>query len=175
MNRRTGLLVIGLFLLGTGSIAAQEKVPVYESESGRFKVKFPGTPKIDTKDLATGRAGTPPIPVVTEKVETSQGAILAVVYADYPEAFKNVLPKKLTDAVRDGLKGKDGKVVIDQTLISATKPELRHLRIEAGKNVIRVHAMMVGQRLYQVMVTGDAKSVDKPACTEFLESFEIIR
>ena len=177
MNRIALLLTVSTLLL-TGYCQAQtEKTELYESEQGRFKVRFLSKPKIDTKDLATGKAGTPPIPTVTERSEASSGAYIAVVYADYPEEFKNVTPKKLFDGVRDGLKGKDGKVTtdVDVKFTDETKPSYREIRIEAGNNVIRARVFMVGSRLYQVMVTGDKKSTAHKSCDVFLDSFELVK
>lgn len=174
---RLVLLACTLFALTAGTGLTQERAPeLYQSDQGKFRVAFPERPKIDTKDLATGKAGAAVVSVVTERAEAPNRAILAVIYADYPDEFKTVPAKKLLDAARDGLKGKDGKLRMEKevTLKNSPASSYRDLRIEAGSNVIRVRLYLVGTRLYQVMVTGDRKTTTNTVCDTFLDSFELI-
>lgn len=177
MNRLT-LVILAITCLPQ-VVPAQRPDPgkLYESESGRFRVKFPSKPRLDTKDLATGKSGISPVTVVTERAETRQDVVLAVVYADYPDEFKHVPAQKILDGVRDGLKGKDGRVVSDAEVQFAdpTQTSYRQIRIEAGRNVIRVRLYLVGSRLYQVLVIGDTRHVSSAECEEFFNTFEIIK
>jgi len=166
-----------VLLLATPAFADKEpKLEDYSSEAGRFKVRMPtGQKKTESKELATGK-GNQSISVTTEKVDIPGGAVFAITFADYPEAFKDVAPKTILDGVRDGLKGTDGKVISDrETNFGPDKIPGREIRIEAGKNVIRARVFLAGNRLYQVMVTGKTDKVDIKIADEFLKSLELTK
>jgi len=167
-----------VLLFAAPSFAQRDpKLEDYQSEAGRFKVKLPGRPKTESKDLATGR-GKQVITVTTEKVDTLNGAVFAVTYADYPDSYKDAPAKTILEGVRDGLKGTDGKVIKDEeTSVQLNEAKIpgRDLRIEAGKSVIRARIFIHGQRLYQVLVTGTKDTVNTKDADAFLKSFELAK
>ena len=177
MRLPVALAVSVLLVLGS-TAQADPKLVEFKPAEGRYRVMIPGKTKRDTKKLAVGATGLA-IPVITDRVDGPNSTILAVTYADYPETFREVDPKTILNGVRDGLKGIDGKVALDEKVIlgkDADKVEGREFRIEAGtKTAVRVRVYLVETRLYQVMVTGTKETVNSKAATEFLDSFKLVK
>ena len=102
--------------------------------------------------------------------------MFAVTFADYPEAYRDVPAKVILDGVRDGLKGKDGKVEHDDdAALGPDKVPGRAVKVVAGSRVVRARVFLHGTRLYEVMVTGPKDAVATKAADEFLKSFEIVK
>ena len=178
MTRTLALAAAVLTAFAPVAWAGKDKEPKleeYTSDVGKFRVKFPGKPKVDSKELASGPGGVQPIPVTTERVEGPSGVVFAVTFADYPDTFLGVKAKTVLDGVRDGMKGKDGVVKEDKEVALGGTTPGREIRIEAGKKVIRARVFLAGTRLYQVMVTGDRQPADGKSADEFLRSFEIVK
>ncbi|MGL6097526.1 MAG: hypothetical protein ACRC7O_17225 [Fimbriiglobus sp.] len=151
------------------------KLTEHTSDAGRFRAAFPGPPRVETTTLATA-AGA--VHLTTEKAETGKDLIFAVTFADYPDGFDAVATKTLLDGVRDGLKGTDGRVTTDdETTLGPAGTRLtgRDIRIDAGKNSVRVRAFVDGKRLYQVMATGSRETVTGKTAEAFLASFELAK
>lgn len=172
-------IAVAMLLVLTTTAQADSKLIEFKSVDGRYQLKAPGKPKSpEKKKLAVGGTGLS-IAVVTDRWDGPSSTTLAVTYADYPETFREVVPKTILDGVRDGLKGIDGKVAEDKKVTVGTdadKIEYREIRIEAGtKTAVRVRLFLVDTRLYQVMVTGTKDSVSSKAATDFLDSFHLVK
>ena len=168
------LFSVGLCIAAGGPLAAVAAKPTeHTSEAGRYRAKFPGKPEQSAKDLSTGKQV---VRVVTERSSGPRDLVFAVTYTDYPESYRDVPPKDILNGVRDGLKGKDGRVMLDEELEAAGDARAaRKLRVDAGRNAVRANVYLVGSRLYQVMVTGPRDAIDHPAVGEFLASFEVVK
>ncbi len=155
------LLALALF---AAPVTAADPLPV-KLLTDTFRVRMPGEPDIDAKELAVG--GGRSVPVATHKAtDPKSQAVFSVTVADYPSAFADVPADTLLDGVRDGLKGKDGKIKRED------RKGGRTLQIEAGRNVIHARLVLVGSRLFQVTVAGPGKSFPEKTAREFLDSFE---
>jgi hypothetical protein len=177
MTRTLAYTAIVLAALTPVALADKKepKLEEHTSDAGKFRVKFPGKPKVDSKELGSGPGGVQAIPVTTERVEGSNGVVYAVTFADYPDTFLGVKAATVLDGVRDGMRGKDGTVKeYKEVTLNGTIPG-REIRIEAGKRVVRARVFLTGTRLYQVMVTGDKQPADGKSADEFLKSFEIVK
>src|SRR5205085_1948419 len=98
-------------------------------------------------ELAVGGGRT--VPVTTHRAtDLKSGAVFSVSVAEYPSAFAEVPADKVLDGVRDGLKGKDGKVKVDERLKGWSGG--RAVQVEAGRNTIHARLVLVGSRLFQV-------------------------
>lgn len=170
-------------LLGCVTVALAEKpkgppVPKgkeYVSKEGRFRVQQVGEPKSESKNLSTA-AGV--LEVKTERFEGVRDVMLAVVYTDYPESFREVDSRKLIDGVCEGMRGVDGKITRsrEDTLGEGESTSTgRAVRIEAGRNVIQARVFFVGNRLYQVMVSGPRDPVEGKVAQDFLSSFDLAK
>lgn len=177
MNRAMSslsLFSLGLCIATCAPIVARMACPIdFTSEAGRYRAKFPDKPATTSKDLSTGKQV---VRVVNDRAPGPHDLVFAVTFTDYPDSFTPVAPSRLLDGVTRGLTGQDGRVV-SQTPLDATEGIRagRSLRIDAGKNAIRAKILLVGTRLYQVMVTGPRESMDDPSVGEFLDSFEVLK
>lgn len=165
--------------IGAGSLvllaAGPPKLETYTSAEGKFRVLLLPDPKITSDKIATSSGA---IPFTNVRSDAGRGLSYGVTFADYPDSFQDLDPKTILDGVRDGLKGSDGKVVSDTDVkIGPEGKQLpaREVKITAGKNTIRVRLLLVGGRLYQVMVAGSESSATSKQSDEFLGSFEIVK
>jgi hypothetical protein len=165
--------------LGAGSLvllaAGPPKLETYTSADGQFRVLLLPDPKVTSDKIATPSGA---VPFTTVRSDAGRGLSYGVTFADYPESFQDLDPKTVLDGVRDGLKGPDGKVVADVEIKigpEAKQLPAREVKIVAGKNAIRVRLLLVGGRLYQVMVTGTEAGVTGKPADEFLGSFEVLK
>ena len=141
----------------------------HKSDSATFTARFPTEPRLDEKDLVIG-AGRSAWVAVHRATDPKSGAEFSVTVADYPAAFAEVPAATLLDGVRDGLKGKDGRIVNEEPM---TGPHPgRAVRIEAGQNTIRTRLVLVGTRLFQVTVVGKTRSFPEKLSLDFYAGFE---
>jgi hypothetical protein len=132
-----------------------------------FAVRFPGEARVVTRELAIGGGRT--VPVSTYSCTLPDGdAVFSVVAVDYPAAFAEVPADVLLDGVRDGLKGKDGKVVGD-----TRRGRDREFTVTAGRNTVRARLVLSGTRLYQVTVSG-GRNFPTGGADDFLRSFKAV-
>jgi hypothetical protein len=100
-------------------------------------------------------------------------------YSSFPDSgsaavYAKIKPDVFLKGARDGMKGKDGLVTLDEE-ISVDEASGRNLTIEAGKNVVRAKLFYKNQTLYQVLVAGPKDKVTGSEATRFLESFKLER
>jgi hypothetical protein len=157
--------------LAPAALIAQQPRERYTSENGRFTVRYPGKPKLNTKTTTTAVGE---VEVATLTYATSEGNIFLVSYNDFPaEATKAERLGTLFDGVRDSLKGKDGKVMSDESVkVGKGKWPGRDVEIEKGKLRMRFRLVVRDDRLYQVAVFGTKSFVTGKDATAFLDSFE---
>lgn len=134
-----------------------------------FRVAFPGKPKITTQA----------VPGVTLKmwlVEKKTGAFFVAV-ANLPEPVPPGMEKVVLDKARDGaLKNARAELKAEKDIQAGKHPGRE---IVAGLNqpqgaLLRLRLFLVGQRLYQVMVVGQAEFVEDRTGTAFLDSFALV-
>ena len=141
----------------------------HPSDSGSFRARFPAPPTLDEKELAVGASRTVPV-AAHRATDPKTGCVFAVTVAEYPPAFAEVPAETLLDGVRDGLKGRDGKLKSEEKL-RGPHPG-RTLRIEAGRNLVRARLVVAGSRLFQVTVAGPAHGFPDKLADEFFAGFE---
>jgi hypothetical protein len=171
---RAGLAVLGFLVPWLPAAAAQGRGEKYESNAGRFSVRFPGSPK-ETNQLAKSPLGD--LTVHTTTYALSDGNAYMVSYTDFPEgAAKPDAAGKLFDGVRDGLLGKDGKC-IDETdvTIGTDKHPGRDIEIEKDRKRMKFRVVLREGRLYQVAVIGTASFVKGKDAKTFIDSFELTK
>ena len=157
-----------VLLLVAAPATAADLLP-FKSQAERWVARFPAQPTPDSKELAIGGSRSVPLVMHSAKDPKSQ-AVFSITVAEYPPAFAEVPAATLLDGVRDGLKGKDGKVTAEKPL-KGPHPG-RAVRIEAGRNTVRSRLVLVGTRLYQVTVAGSTRSFPDELSEEFFASFE---
>ena len=179
-------LTLSAVLLGTAFLptAAARDPADYSSEVGHFRVSLPGssgifdrkhslTMKSETKNIPFGPGADQVVVMTTEKVEGPHGAIFSVSWVDYPADF-TIEPKKVLEGAREGMKGIDGKLIQSKEVtitVGEDKFPGSEVQIEAGKNAIRSHIVLIDNRLYLVMVTGTKDVVCGQSSIKTTDSF----
>jgi hypothetical protein len=164
--------VASLAIAGPG--AGQEFKP-FASGAGRYKVTFPGIAKSEATDV---QAGPDKLKLVIDSVELKGGTVFLVSYIDAGEEVGKQPAGPRLDKVRDGNMGAAGKVIEDKGVTVALGEEKftgRDLLIETPGGFIRNRAVIVGRRLYQVMVQGTREVVTSPSADKFIASFELTK
>lgn len=166
MNARAALVVFALV-----PAAGCKPAPMtdFTSAEGRFKVKFPGTPK-QTSQVVSG------VTVTMYSVE-SWGAEFMVGVADAPippweSASRS--RSRLFDARDGALKAIDGKSSGSHTITLHDRyPGVEFGGTGKGKH-FRARVYLVGHRVYQVIAAGGSEDFPKSALAdEFFNSFEL--
>ena len=143
---------------------------------GGFSIEFPGKPK-EGNQTTTTAVGE--LKVYTATYATSEGNIYLVSYTDFPpEAIKPEIHATLFDGIREGLKGKDGKVVSEERVtIGDDEVPGREIVIEkeSVNQRTRTRVAIKGTRLFQFAVVGSEKFVTGKDAKEFLESFDFTK
>ena len=173
MRTRT-FAVLGL-LAAVGLVRAAQgpEFKLYASTEGRFKVLMPGAVKTETVDVA---AGKDKLTLTIDSVELRAGTSFLVTFIDATEEAAKQPAASRIDKVRDGNKGPDGKVVEEKEVtLGAEKHPGRDVLIEKPSGFIRNRIVIVGRRLYQVMVLGSKEVVTSASADKFLASFEVTK
>lgn len=167
------LLAGFVFLASSGLTAAQPGA--HSDADGKYRVKFPGAPRLSTKDANTAVGD---LQVAVAVYANSDGGVLMVSYTDFPEsATKPANHGTLFDGIRDGVKG-GGKLVSDEKNLTYGPDKLpfREFVVEKDrKQRIRCRVILRDNRVYQLAVIGTAEFVGGKEATAFLESFELTK
>ena len=93
------LVVLACPLFGFGPKEPKgRKLERYESSVGKFRVMLPHDPHESRIMLATAIG---PVRVTTVRGEVHRDLVLAVTFADYPDAFARASATRIFDSVRD--------------------------------------------------------------------------
>jgi hypothetical protein len=168
---RAGAWLLGamLALLMAGAASAQDW-KVYRSDAGRFQADMPGTPSLRTI----------PVPVDGEKGTayfTSaywNGSTYAVMYADYRiDQFDGQSPEELLKTSAEG--AMEGHRSFSNKAIGvAGHPAREYVFQRADKMFIINRSVLVGTRLYQVIVSTQGTDATRPDIRRFIDSFSLI-
>ena len=171
---RVALLGV-VFVLGNGLVLAQPK-EAYTSTEGKYSVKFPGEPKVSTKKT---RSDLGELKITIATYAMADGNAYMVSHTDFPAAATRPENRgTLYDGVRDGIKGRDGKVVSEKEIeFGPDKLPGREVVVDKGKGKQRVKFRVIlrDDRLYQVLVTGTTEFAGGKDATRFLESLELTK
>lgn len=164
-----GLVVVAF----AGAAGAQQ--PEYAPEDGKYSVKFQGAPKLKSE---TAKTAVGDLTVHVATYANGDGSTFMVSYTDFPEAAtKPANHGTLFDGLRDGVKGRDGKLVGDPKAIEHGPDKLpgREFVVEKGKLRIRMRVVVRGERVYQVAVIGSESFTTGKEGTAFLDSFQLTK
>lgn len=144
---------------------------MFRCDEGSFSVLFPGEPERGVQSLNT-QAGK--INLVMYNAGSKKSGFV-VGYADYPEKIvRESDPNKMLDGARDGAVGNVGGELIDEMVLDSYGYPARELEINVPrKATVRARLVLVGNRLYQIMVVSKSKAVLEDKGTEFFDSFKI--
>lgn len=162
-------VVVGLL---AAPLTAQSAGDPFQSKDGKFAVKFPGKPRETTQKPASPIGD---LKVYTATFATNEGHVFLTSYTDFPAgATKPENRGSLYDGVRDGLQGKDGKVVMEKEIeVGDAKLPGREFVVDKGKQQAKVRVVLRDNRLYQVAVHGPGEFVTGKEAAAFLDSFQL--
>ena len=166
----------GLVAAGIGHAQGRKKEieqKEYKSAKYKFRAYFPEKdPKVETRKLKIDGGE---MDQSTVSVELRDG-VYSVSVTVLPDAAVLAGEKAVLDGVRDGIKGKDGKVLHEDELEQNTsKTAGRELLFDFRRNQLRTRVFLVENRLYQVSVTGSKSVVAGDTAGKFLAAFEVTK
>lgn len=151
-------------------IAKVPGAPIH-STNGKFKARFPASPKKGTAE-ADGQT-------FTTYAVTAEGANYTAGYADHAELEAGTAKAKQAalDSLRDTTVmdlGDGAKIGKCELLVLAGRHRGWEFEASAGDQWVRGRVYVVGARLYRVTVRGSDAAVHDPAATAFFESFQVV-
>ena len=144
-----------------------------ESKGGRFAVSMPGRPTDSTKHV---NASYGPVEVHISAVSLGDTAFV-VMYSDYPsEYLKAQDSKAILDDARDGAVANTQGTLLSELLITRDGNPGRDIKISVaeGKATSQDRLVLVGRRLYQLIVVTTVSRSNSPAIERFRDSFELL-
>jgi hypothetical protein len=159
-----GLLVAALV---AGGCSPRGEEHVYED--GRFRVAFPGTPKVEElNDPARTNAKK-------ASLTTRHGA-LSLVWEDVKAKGAAQADQRLDHAANAAVVAVSGKVRSRKKIPLATVYPGLELLVESpeGKLLMEVRLFLARGRLYQLMAAGPAWWIESPEARQFFRSFELL-
>jgi hypothetical protein len=167
--------VVGFALL-TLAIPVVAQPGAYSSDEGKFRVKFPGAPKV-TEQTAKSAIGE--LKVTAAIYANSDGSLFMVSFTDFPEAAtKPANHETLLNGIRDHVKG-SGKLMGDEKNLTFGQDKLpyREFVVEKDKPKQRIKCRVIirGERVYQLAVIGPSDFASGKEATAFLESFDLTK
>lgn len=170
------LIAVALFALVatlTGSLAGQEKKEPkkHDDKEGKFSAVFPTGPEIQTKT-----AGGLTLKLYFADFEKGKGAYM-VTYSDLdPALLKAPKPEQVLESAEKGLSEKFKNVKITKSAATTFGPKkhpAREITAERDEFTIRAVLVLVGNRLYQVIIFGPKEMTTAKEANDFLASFQI--
>ena len=154
----------------------------FVSVSDRFTAVFPGSPKLK---LSEKTISYPPTKVVIHNLYVeSSGSVYSVMYGDYP---KEMIEGRAANVILNQAANQSAKETNSRLLsVSAIKvngyPGRLMKQVAADGTIIRVKAVLVGQRIYEISIATPREDGATPELVafynstseKFLESFDII-
>jgi hypothetical protein len=166
-------LVAILFVLEARAGDTPEFKP-FSSKEGRFTISFPGTPEQSTSTLKSPIGDM--VLQVFKVARNNDKEAYTLIYYDYPpEAIKSTDPEKIFDAAQQGgLDATHGKVIKKTDITKTDKaPASRDLEIEIQGTTTYARMILVGNRLYVIMVVPPATQGAADRARSFLDSFKL--
>lgn len=143
----------------------------YKSKDGKYTVSFPADAKVTTKTQEAGG-----VSMKFAQVEQKDKAYI-VMYMDLPEAVKDVPVKNLLDNAEKGsVKETKGKLLDSKDIeFGKKKYPGREFVVEKDGSKIRSRIIVVGIRVYVVVVGGPKDYATGKEGDSFLDSFELTK
>ena len=151
---------------------AQPSGEKFVSKEGKYAIQFPGKP---TETIQASPSPRGERKQFRAYYITAEGHEYRISYVEYPKDYHPDV-RLLFDAIRDDLKGKDGKLVSEKNVeFGSDKVSGRDIHIDRWGRHVRDRVLWRTNRLYHVMVTGPEKFVTGTDAGQFLESVELTK
>lgn len=172
------LFAILLTLAGTVSAQPDKTWKELAPKGGGFSVKMPSEPKENSQKID---AGGMKLEIKTFTLEITKDLVYVVAYNQMPADANNLGDedkKKILDGAREGMLNNIKGTLIQEVNITLDKHTGRDWKFDAlqGKMFGRSRAILVGDRMHQVMVMGADKDVMTNKNTVgYLDSFKLTK
>src|SRR5262245_42603229 len=172
-------VAVGFALIVLASAAGAQPREPYTSDHGKYSIKFPGEPKVTEQSAKGGKDAKKEVTVYIATYALNDGSIYMVSYSDLATGVDKDKQAKFFDAIRDGVKGTDGRVLTETELLAGKVGEERwpgrEYTVEKFPQRIRLRVVLRENRLYQVAVIGTAAFVNGKDAEAFLYSLELTK
>lgn len=165
MKKWFALVAVSVFL------AACQQNPTkggYTSNDGKFSVNIPAAPNEQVQksgDLT-----------IHQFIATQDDVAYIIIYVDYPAGvIKPGNEEKILNAARDGATGNSkGKLLKERHIKLQGKYPGRELLVLTadGKTAVKDRIYLMGNRMYQVMVSASQDKLSAPEIKAYLDSFQ---
>ena len=168
-------LLLAIVVSGCGSAVNQE----YTSNEGRFRVLFPGKPKLSEQPPVI----TPVGPIIEKNTisEDWSRVVRFVSYADYPGGIINPgMYELLLDESCKGWANEKHLTILNQQPISLNGHPGREVNFESGAGSTtgkfsgRARFYLVAGRLYHIGIVAPAGRLNSNSIEQYLESFALL-
>ncbi len=166
--------LLAIVAAGCSGAANQE----YTSLEGRYRVQFPGKPKLTDQTVPTALG-----PIVAKIASTEDWSRTArlILYADYPAALIHPGNRDpMLDGACQGMATEAKLVILAKVPMSLNSHPGREVSFEAqpghpaGKLTGRARIFLVGSRLYQIFIAGPPGRLTPESIDSFLNSFKLL-
>ncbi len=177
MIKRLGMFVaMAGLLLAAAAQAGETSLKEFKWEAGKCTVLMPGTPKELPPNKGVGPNG---MTVETHMVLLDAGKhVYLLAYTANADLLKasDELKKKALDDGRDAaVRNIKGKLTSEKDVKVAGEPG-REIQIEApGLGIYRARLVIIGDRLYQLVVAGPEEIARSKDADKFLDSFKVTK
>jgi hypothetical protein len=158
-------------LLTVSAGCGDEQHVEFNSRDGKFKIQFPGTPKVSTAVAANN------IQVTTYGVESLQGAYMVVCYdTPNPPKTEEAIRKFLVDDAEHMFAGPgkgEVKFKKDITLQNSIGIEFTGKLKQPKEFELWGRSYLVGNRVYRITIVGSAWKLELNETRKYLDSFEV--
>jgi hypothetical protein len=160
-----------ILIVASLSSCAEPPWFAFKPQDGSFQASFPLEPtkSIKTMDTAGGQTD------VTFYSASEKQQTYSVTVAEYSaDHIKEIGPSAFLDEARDGaIANTKGKLVSERSFDLKGNPG-REIRLNVGSSSsFRCRLILVGSRLYQVIVAGPADQGDASPVKRFLDGFSL--
>ena len=141
----------------------------YTSSDGNFSVSIPAAPSEQVQ-----KSGSL---TIHQFVATQDDVAYIIIYVDYPAGMiKPGMEERVLNAARDGATGNSkGRLLKERHIKLQGKYPGRELLVLTadGKTAVKDRIYLVGNRMYQVMVSGTQEKLATPEIKAYLDSFQL--
>jgi hypothetical protein len=157
------------------ALADSPDIKPFASKEGRFTISFPGRPEESTSTQKSPQ-GDLMLHVFKVARENNREAYTLIYYDYPPDAIKSTDPEKIFDAAQQGgLDATHGKLLKKTDIAKTDKAAAtRDLDIEIQGTTNYAKMVLVGNRLYVIMVAPDAGRGAADRARAFLDSFKTV-
>ena len=163
------LVLIPMLERALGNLAALNRWQAYTSQEGGYSVTLPGKPQEDFRRVP-GPSRSVPVRYVAAEAPDGSGTY-GVAYVDIPTPVADPrAAMQRMEALPRALKGR----LLSKSDVSVEGHRGREFEVQRQKGITTLRVFIVGQRLYQLIVTSPTEAVGADGRARFMGSFKLL-